>query len=191
MDFLYPPRPDKAISPGLIKWYEKRGWIAQLKKNGTCSLVGIDKTGKVDYWTRHGERHKAWAPHQEVTDFFSNFPDSYFVFELLHSKGGDFRDHAFVFDVVRYLGEDLIGSTLSERLDKLKNIRAWSSKVELAKTYDSSLTGLFESLESIGDNLNEGIVLKNPNGVLESCGREGLNSGWQVKCRRPTKNYGF
>jgi len=191
MNFVYPPRPEKAIARDLIKFYERREWIAQIKKNGTCSVVAIDADRKVEYWNRQGEAHKAWTPHPEVSGFFSSFPDSYFVFELLHSKGGDVRDTAYVFDVLRLTGDDLVGTTFGARQDALSKIGAWTDKVSMAKCHTQDLTGLYDSLEHVGSVLDEGIVLKNPEATLEFCGREGTNSGWQVKCRRPTKNFGF
>ena len=35
------------------------------------------------------------------------------------------------------------------------------------------------------------VVLKDPEAVLAECHRDGLNANWQVKVRRPTKNFGF
>ena len=66
MKFWYPPRPEKAIAPSLIKFYEGRGWIAQIKKNGTCSTANVDDHGNVTFFTRHGEAHKAWIPTEEA-----------------------------------------------------------------------------------------------------------------------------
>jgi ATP-dependent DNA ligase len=185
--FLYPPRPEKAIAPSLIEWYENLGYVAQLKKNGTCSLAFVSADGKVTFKTRHNEDHKAWTPTKEITDYFSTFPDSIFVFELLHNKSPLVKDTAYVFDIIRYLGKDLVGVTFSERMQILnKVVPLMNDKIMLAKTYDSCLTGLFQSLDS---PLDEGIVLKNPEAVLEPCYRATSNTAWQVKCRKRTKNY--
>ena len=32
MQFWYPPRPEKAILPSMIRFYEQRGFVAQIKK---------------------------------------------------------------------------------------------------------------------------------------------------------------
>jgi len=37
----------------------------------------------------------------------------------------------------------------------------------------------------------EGFVLKKPSGKLESGLREKNNMGWQLKIRKPTKNYQY
>ena len=186
MNFLYPPRPEKAILPSLIPFYERRKWIAQKKLNGTCSLAFIDATGHVTFRTRHNESHKAWTPTRGATKFFENFPSTVYIFELLHSKGGGIRDTIYIFDVIRYLGRDLVGTTLQERLGVLSKIEPFDPSITVAETFTSSLDTLFRNLS---DPLEEGIVLKNPMAELKSCHRDSLNADWQVKCRRPTKNY--
>lgn len=138
--------------------------------------------------TRHNEDHKLWTPTREAIDFFAGFKDSVFVFELLHSKVIGIRDTIYIFDVLRYVGRDLVGTTLAERLDLLSKITPFSKNISVAPVYHQDLTGLYRSLTNPAD---EGIVLKNPNAILLDCNRDSLNAGWQVKCRRATKNYGF
>jgi ATP dependent DNA ligase domain len=186
--FLHPPRPTKAIAPSLIGWFESEGYIAQLKKNGTCTVISVDDRGFVTWSTRHNEGHKAWTPTEELTKYFSAFRNSVFVGELLHSKGPSVKNTIYLFDVLVYLGRDLVGTTLTHRLEILKSVIPISKNILLAETYTQNLKGLYDSLSS---PLDEGIVLKKPNAVLRDCNREGLNAGWQVKCRKATKNYGF
>ena len=186
--FLYPPRPTKAIASSLIPYFESEGYIAQLKKNGTCTVISVDDGGQVTWNTRHNEAHKAWTPTKELTDYFSAFRNSVFVGELLHSKGPSVKNTIYLFDVLIYLGRDLVGTTLTKRLEILKSVIPISTKILLAETHSKDLKGLFDSL---ADPLDEGIVLKNPDAVLRTCSRDGLNAGWQVKCRKGTKNYGF
>jgi ATP-dependent RNA circularization protein (DNA/RNA ligase family) len=184
---IYPPRPEKAIIPGLIPNFERQGYIAQIKFNGTCQVIAIDKFGVVDFRTRKGERNRAWAPSGKVIDFFQKFPDSIFVGELLHSKGPSVKDTIVLFDVIQYTGELLIGRSLSDRLDILKTIKE-TANVKVARVHKKNLLDLFRGLT---DPLHEGIVLKKPDAVLRDCRRSGLNAGWQIKVRKPTKNYGY
>ena len=186
--FVFPPRPEKAITPSLIQFYERRGWIAQIKKNGTCTVVSVDAGGNSTFYTRHNEAHKAWTPTSEARAIFAKYPNSTFIFELLHSKGGDVRDTMYIFDVVRFEGESLEGTTLASRLDIIKKAFTPSTKLLVAETYTTGLEPLYRGLTS---PLDEGIVLKDPKATLKSCQRDSLNSNWMVKCRRQTKNYGF
>jgi ATP-dependent DNA ligase len=186
MTFLFPPRPEKAIDPSLIPYFEGKGWICQKKMNGTCSLAFVDPMGQVTFKTRHNENHKAWTPTSEAIKFFSGFRDSIFVFELLHSKGGDVRDTIYIFDLLKYLGKDLVGTQLVERLALLSKIEPFSPRITIAPVYTVGLLSLYNSLS---DPLDEGVVLKNPVALLKNCYRDGLNADWQVKCRKPTKNY--
>lgn len=188
--FLYPPRPERAIAPSLIGLYESRGYIAQKKKNGTCTVVSINEAGKVSWYTRHGEAHKAWIPTKELTEFFSSFPDSTFVGELLHSKGGGVKDTLCLFDVLKTPRDDMLGWSYQLRHQLLTyTIQNYiPTHLHILENYTKDLRKLYDGLT---DPLDEGIVLKDPNAVLRDCQRDGLNANWQVKCRRATKNYGF
>lgn len=188
MSFEYPPRPERAIAPDLIPFYEGRGWVGQIKKNGTCSVVRVGSDGSTAYWNRHGEPHRAWPGHAEVSGFFSSFPDSFFVFELLHSKGPSVKDTAYVFDVTRFQGRSLIGTTLTDRLEILERLRPTTPKVVMVQTYTTGLRAIYDALS---DPLDEGLVLKDPTSTLSGGWRPDLNGSWQIKCRRQSKNYSF
>lgn len=185
---IWPPRPEQAIAPSLISFYERRGWVAQIKKNGTCTVVSIDHKGVVDFKTRHGVPHKAWEPTEDINKYFANFPDSIFVCELLHSKHESVKNTMYVFDVLKYRGKDLIGTKFKERQDLLQSVVPIKKNILLAKNYSQDLTGLFRSLQ---DPIDEGLVLKDPEAPLRSYVKKSSNAGWQVKCRVPHLNYGF
>lgn len=189
MDFLYPPRPENAISSFMIKKFEGMGYWAQLKKNGTCTCIFIDGKGKVTFKTRHNQKHKMWMPDEKTIKFFSAFRNCTFAAELLHSKVKEgAKNTLYLFDIVRWENDMLVDSTFKSRQQILQKIVPLQKNILVAKNYQQDLTGLFLSLKDLDD---EGIVLKNPQGKLRSCLREGLNSDWQVKCRVPHKNYGF
>lgn len=51
--YLYPPRPDKAVpadggrlTPDLGT-YERKGYVAQVKKNGTCNVIAVSPSKKI------------------------------------------------------------------------------------------------------------------------------------------------
>ena len=185
--WLWPPRPESAIPPSLIKSFEDRGYVGQIKYNGTCQVVSVDAALGVTFQTRHNELNKAWTPLPEIAKYFSNFPDSVLVGELLHNKHASVKNTIILFDVLHYQGQSLVGKTLSERLMILCSLPI-TKNVQVIETHTRDLTGLYHSLSKPTE---EGLVLKDPNAQLKSCLRNGLNASWQVKCRRPTKNYGF
>lgn len=186
MDFLWPPRPEKAIPPSMIAQYDDKGWITQLKKNGTCSVATV--SGKVSMFTRHGTPHKMWEPTQEIVSFFSEHQRSVFVFELLHNKHPSVKNTIYLFDVLVYKGDDLTGSTYMDRYSILQDVVPRKHKrIWLAENHHNG-DDLFHSLDN---PIDEGIVLKDPNGRLRTCLRDGKNSGWQFKCRKLHANYSF
>ena len=203
--YLYPPRPETAIQPSMIGFYEKRNWIAQAKLNGTCNVISVSPNrDKLLTMTRHNELHKVWSPTKESSKaFLSIHGNNWWVFvaELMHSKVADdsLRDINYVHDVLVADGVYLLGKTWTERQLILQNLFIKGDEEEkdthyiinhntwLAKNHTSGFKNLFKTL--INPEI-EGLVLKNPNSVLTSCTKTG-NSGWQVKVRKSTKNYGF
>lgn len=185
---LYPPRPEHAIAPSLIHFYEKKGWVAQVKKNGTLTVVFIDPQGAVTFKTRHGVDHKAWKATKDIIAYFSHFPDSIFICELLHSKDKSIKNTMYIFDLVRHNGKDLVGQTFEQRQELLRSVVPIAKNIILAKNYDRDLLGLFRSLQ---DPVDEGLVLKDPKSILRPCYGKSNNAAWQVKCRVGHKNYGF
>ena len=195
--FLYPPRPEKAVIPGHLPMFEGMGFTAEYKKNGTCTE--IENSAGLTSWTRHKEPHKSWNintfPAQELLLEIEN---SIFVGELLHSKGVGVTNTLYLFDLLKYRGKLLIGISLQARRDILHSL--WPikklhyshyeihSNLWIARSYDSKFSEIFDGITKVED---EGIVLKDPKALLLPCFKEGTNAGWQVKCRKPTKNYSF
>lgn len=194
-EFLYPPRPEQKIAPGLLSFYEQRGWWAQVKKNGTCTVIAA-KNGDVRFWTRHNEQHKQWTPKDEHRALFAGATSwVVLVAELLHSKVEGIRDHLHLFDVLVLDGKPLTGTTLAERSKLLRDDAQWwalnqGGCVSVAWNYEagSNFRAIFDNLRAKED---EGLVLKNPEAKLGACLTPTSNNGWQVKCRRPHKNFSF
>ncbi len=185
--FLYPPRPEKAIPPDLIPFYEKTGSIAQIKKNGTCTVIDVDAAGVTTFWTRHGEPHKAWIAPDHIKKYFAAFSSSVIVAELLHNKGPSVKDTLYIFDILINKGNDLVGMKLKDRLTIIQEFPRVTG-IHVAKTFTKNFVKLYDSLT---DELDEGLVFKNPNARLKFCYKDGLNADSMVKCRKPTKNYGY
>ena len=199
--YLWPPRPEKAITADLIGFYEKRGWVAQHKLNGTCNVLAVAPDRRIVAMNRHNETHKLWTPTPASSRVFQKLPGKgWYVFttELMHSKVPGIKDTNFIHDVLVADGAYLVGTAFSARQDMLRALFKPSGECDshyvidentwLAKTHTSGFRKLYDGMERPE---HEGIVMKNPAAALALCSRESANAGWQVKSRRPHKNYGF
>jgi len=63
------------------------------------------------------------------------------------------------------------------------------ANVYKAPYYTKSFDLLYQSI--VNTDLYEGLVLKRKNAKLTLGLNEKNNSDWQIKCRKPTKNYAF
>jgi hypothetical protein len=201
--FVYPPRPEKAIPIEMLSFFQMKGWISQIKKNGTCTVLIVSPEGVLDIWTREGERHKLWKPdfNSPCLRKFKDLPKGWFIFvgELLHSKGTGQKDTLYLFDLLVADSKSLVGKTFIQRIEMLFKLwpilkderddycevdeRLWLSKPIINKSF----LEIFQNLPPT----DEGIVLKDPSAPLEICGKQSNNQSWQVKCRKPTKNFAY
>lgn len=201
--YLWPPRPEVAIPANLLQYYEDKKWIAQYKKNGTCTLIYVRPDKTIITKTRHRTDHKQWTPKKEFAAQFSDLPGSgWYVFagELLHSRTKHIKDTVYLFDLLVDDGEYLVGATLRARLDQLRALFPVQARaitkghyvvtptLWIARTIKANFTRIYKELTAKED---EGLVLKDPNAKLKLCVNPKSNSASQVKCRRPTKNYNF
>jgi hypothetical protein len=203
--YLWPPRPEKAVSKALLQFYENQGWLAQIKLNGTCNVMAVAPDRQsVRCMSRHNDEHRAWHPSAHTADAFKKLPgDGWYVFlaELMHSKVPGIKDINYVHDVLVTDGDYLVGTALADRQALLFKLFDIDPKAKgpishhvidehtwLARPHTTNFSKLFESLTAPE---YEGLVLKNPNSKLVMCSRQSSNSGWQVKCRKPLKNFGF
>ena len=201
--YLWPPRPEKAAPPELMGFYERRGWIAQIKKNGTCTVV-FARGDEVIFKTRHNDDHKSWAPQSHHAEFFSG-RDAWnvYVAELLHSKGPHVKNHLYLFDILVSDGEELIGTSLQDR-QRLLQSRFPGPKADIAGSRAGLgarfITQDVSQAEIIKDpakcwptlgGLDEGLVFKDPKAALKPCIVGTSNGAWQIKIRRPHANYSF
>lgn len=203
MAFLWPPRPETKVGPDALLAFERLGWVGQIKKNGTCTVLEYDPaTQTLQTWTRHNEAHKLWAPdiNSPCLRKLKELRGGRYILvgELLHSKVTGIKDTLYLFDILVADGKDLAGTTFTYRMDLLHSL--WKvatttfdydvvdERLWVANLIKSDFKKLFQSLTKPED---EGLVLKKPDAPLAPCWRQTANSNWQIKCRRPTKNYGF
>ena len=202
---IYPPRPEKAVDPSELPRYENPlQWWAQVKKNGSYTVEKTLLQHTLLSYTRHRTPHSLWEPRtskalEPIRDMTQ--PGTLVCGELLHSKvKGGHRDVIYLHDIIIAGERDLFGETYEDRYALLLDIFkpmdqgdldhfVVSEHLWIAKNILREFTGIFRSLT---DPEDEGLVLKNPKARLMLCNREGSNSGWQVKVRRPlSPNYSF
>lgn len=197
--YISPPRAENAIPPGLLKTYQRKNWIAQIKKNGTNSVIFVAPDKTVTAMGRHNNGHKLWEFTKASEALFKTLPGhGWYVLnaELMHSKVAGMRDINYIHDILVEDGDYLLGTTYAQRYARLlmlflkDHAKGTNSHfilddhTWLAKNHSGSFVDLFDSLSAPED---EGLVLKNLQGRLVPKD----NSGWSVKCRRPHKNFGF
>jgi len=203
--YLYPPRPEYAIPADMLKFYEGRGWWAQYKKNGTCTIIGISPKKEFFCMNRHAENHRTWqlTPYlkEQLALLFPEKKWTVLVAEILHLKTPDIKDTLYIFDALVLGSEMLYDSTFRERQEilaaRLKtNVEARThficdpkGQIWYAKCFKSGFNKLFNAIKNPKED--EGLVLKNPVGKLRSCLKDKSNTSWQVKCRWGNKNYSF
>ena len=200
--FLFPPRPENAISPASLPDFERKGWVSQHKLNGTCSLIGVSPTGTVHTLTRHSTPHKMWSlgnKTKAIADFGKRGQWTVFLAELLNDKTPLIKDTLYIFDILVSDSVQLIGTTFEERQEFLKTILPTYSDndpshtivapgIWLAKTLTEGFAETFEGIKKAGDKSVEGLVLKNPKAALDLLFKQGNNQGWQLKIRVPLPN---
>jgi hypothetical protein len=198
--YLWPARPTLAVPSVMLDFYQKQGYGAQIKKNGACTLLVVSPDKQIVGWNRHEELHKTWTPDPKSPSCrrLLELPDQWYAIEaeLLHNKTG-IKDTLYIFDILAE-GHQLIGTTFEERQDRILNL--WTNDVKdehydyltiderlfVAKPLQGSYRAVFDGLTAVED---EGIVCKKLSAELNACNRADSNGKWQIKCRKPTKNY--
>lgn len=205
--YHWPPRPDNAIPPELLNFYERKGWWGQFKKNGTCSIIAISPEKEFTAMNRHNSTHKTWSLNDYLkTELIKLFPEKVWyvlVAEILHLKTAEIKNTIYIFDMLVWKSEFLFDSTFAARqeiLDKRLVTKVeekthyvcdheGKGKIWYAKRFEGGFFDLWMGIED--PKVDEGLVLKNPEGKLKSCRAAKDNTSWQVKCRKKHKNYAF
>lgn len=211
--YIWPARPSKAIPSQLLTFYEERGWVAQFKKNGTCTVLYVTPEREVIVKTRHNDDHKNWKP-DASGEWFKTIPGkNWYVFfvEVLHNKVSTIKDTIYVFDIAVSDGTLLVNKTFTERqqiiknlfgIDKNLHVNATPShyvindKLWVARCIESGFSDIMKFIQNRADKTegnpeDEGLVLKNPTAIFDRPSRQTSNSDWQVKCRVGSKNFSF
>ncbi len=210
--YLFPPRPEHTTHPNQIAKYDNEMYIAQPKYNGSCCNVFLNEhevvvmnrhktqiTGdysKIDFKGLH--RGKGWMV--LCGEFLNKNKKG--------ENGKPFNLKYVIWDIIVYNGKMLIGHTFEERIKLLEELYP-CFKMKVGSEFESvkhlcftdcenvyrapNYTTNFELLyhDLINTDLYEGIVIKRKGAKLSYGLNEKNNHTWQIKCRKPTKNYKF
>jgi ATP-dependent DNA ligase len=207
---LFPPRPAGRMLSTAIPTYEKsRKWIAQRKFNGTRTLVHIHGD-HICFQSRYGDGHKQFKETPALVREFRSLDiksdlEYWFDGEILDAKttNPNYKRKVVLFDILQE-GEYFFDSpNLLERYEILRRICRFPIEKEpgygialkvtdniwLAENFSDNLKHHFE--EFIDKDEIEGLVLKKKDSVIDNIGTKYYETHWQIRCRKPQKNYKF
>lgn len=205
---MFPPRADTSIRPENIDKY--KGYIGQYKYNGTRNLIFVLPDGSIQLFNRHQEPHKQYklTKRMEQSILGLDLPAGHYHVldgELMHAKTTGLKDRIVLYDILVYNSQYLVGSTYQERNDLLASVCGQPQEVEdatgrgialkvtdalwLAQTFSEDLADRFK--DHIDLDEIEGLVLKDPRGALDMGVVVKNNTAWQIRCRKPHKNYDY
>lgn len=200
--YIYPPRPRSKIHPRQLPEEEARGvWLWQYKFNGDRCVAVIDN-GKVFLGNRYG---KFW-PQTSFPELRSqlsalNLPKDqtfYLDGELLDNSA---RGVMVLFDIL-WCEKYLIGVVQEQRLEMLADLCGHPSEpcrenfalkvsdhLWLATHGDRDFLKHFQKFGV--HPMIEGLLLRRKGSVLDNWGAREYEVDWQLRCRKPSKNYQF
>ena len=155
------PRPTERIARSQLPWFERKGYEAQIKKNGICLIVETDRVV-----TRKGKDASqlpgtcAW-----------NARDLARSGATLACEGMP-NGHVFVWDLLKFENKPLYTMAWCDRRVLLYSL--WLPDGVILEVRKEGFVEWYDELVGVED---EGLVVRDPNG------RWG-EKGWIFKCRR-------
>lgn len=219
--YIFPPRPSRAVPRSDCGFYGECGWIAQLKFNDSrCLVKFVD--GGVELWNRHGERFRSYhAPDflvgelLELRDRLGLSASEVSILDggLLDQKHLAIKDSVVIWDILVRDGVHLVGSSYKERYESIalgcdkffffegKAFGfAYSSNVFYPCNYEFECwDAMWEEIAEVNRGwlgrgfgpVLEGLVFKDLGGVLEFGFSEKNNSHWVARSRIETGRHLF
>jgi ATP-dependent DNA ligase len=211
--YLFPPRPIQTTKHTELGKYDNDEYIAQPKYNGTCCNVFISKD-EIIVMNRHKGTITSQYSHIDFRGMHRGEGWMVVCGEFLNkNKAGEdgkpFNLKFVIWDILVYEGKYLLGSTFGERMDLLESLYPCTkmlvdkekftsykhicctphANVYKAPNYYKNFDKLYDSI--VDTDLYEGLVIKRKDAKLAFGLTEKNNNDWQIKCRKPTKNYDF
>lgn len=204
-NYVYPPRPEKMFPASELSHFESMNmFIAQPKLNGSC-CVAIVNGEKCNFYNRRKETFSKFVfSGNEMRNSFSERGLTIFCGEYLNKSQRDAKTEntngrLVLFDIIWYAGKSLVGTKFDERQKLLRSLFTtteydkWIDRISdnlfIVKNFESNFDEIWKEL--IQQDVYEGLVLKKKRGLLRPGTSQQNNTDWQIKCRKPTKNYSF
>jgi hypothetical protein len=213
--YFFPPRPDRCVPRDDLDFYYGLGWRPQLKFNDSRALIKV-LDGRVELWNRHGERMRSYTlpgfladQVLGVVELLGFDPSGFHVFDggLLDQKHAAIKDCLVFWDVLVVDGFYLVGTSYAERYGKLCGAyEPWLFKdfnfgfrladnVLLADWFSGDFSWIWDFVGEVNgpfaSPLIEGVVVKDPGGLLQYGFKVKNNTEWLVKSRVSTLRHRF
>jgi len=205
--YIYGPRPENAISPSDIDFWDNGSLVAQPKLNGSNCLIF---TNGRDMYVMN--RHKEILTNfriskEEIVSAFKPVDGTWMVLngEYMNKsksdENGNVFNHKFVlFDLLVLNSEYMVGTTFSDRIKILDSLYGTkesdksylysiSENIFRVKSFDKGFKNIYDELSKI--DMVEGLIMKRKNAKLEIGTTEKNNTKSQLKVRKPTKLYKY
>lgn len=171
---------------------------------------------KTELWNRHAEKIK-YTPTEGITTELNHIKqvlptDTILDGGLIHTKHQLIKNTIVVWDVLIYGGKHLLGTTYQQRYDVIRGIATSEPYTFQGITLGYKITEnvfipeccdhskwceMWENVDFINSFKNgtepilEGLMFKDPHGVLKNGYNQNNNSGWQVRSRVTTNRHKF
>jgi len=201
--YIYPPRPSTKAPESYLSSLDARGYFGQPKLNGSCAELYTDGN-LLDFMTRHKKpfSNKLLITDEEFKSIHTGKGWIVLTGEYMNKsqKGPNrkvFNGKFVIWDILVYEGKHLKNTTALERqvlLEKLYPTSyhdGWIGKVtENIFRVHNIFNNFHEKWkELVKIDMYEGMVFKKETGKLELGFNANNNTSWQLKIRKPTKNY--
>ena len=198
MIFFYPNRPllFSVDDPRIVSMGTDPNYDAEIKKNGTRLVLQKTKSphpnkqGDFIFFNRQKEVLK-YEPSKELMEELSKLRipfESQLDGELMHFKTKNLKHTIYFYDVY-VLSGNLVTVNLEKRREILKDMFGDNKfkLIHISKQYKNGFIKLFKKV--ITEEENEGLVIKDKRGIISFTVTKSPDVAWQIKIRKPTKNY--
>jgi hypothetical protein len=188
---LVPPDPKNPMnpSPDYLTGLEKSGrYFAEKKWNGDNTMIFTDS---LELWNR--QRSRLGYNTAVIREELERLPKGCLInAELMHNHTKTVKDTLIIHCIMVYKGEPLFGKTWADSRAIIEEFK-YGEHVQLSELHT---TGFFDLWKAADGEVIEGIVLKDPSGLLKfSMVPFGKMSKcevpWMLKVRKPCKKYPF